>query len=179
MTLIRQGGMICFDEDGERFQLRAAGIAIREGYLLVHRATDEDFWSLPGGRVERNESAAETLTREMIEELQHPAEVGPLLCVIENFFTLAGRRYHEVGFYHRMQPDAGFPFAPNDGVCHRVRDGQSDLEFKWIALTRESLSGARLKPAPLIDVLLSGGDDVRHMVERELVPLPMLKEGGA
>ena len=135
MSLIRQGNMICFDEGDARFQLRAVGIALRDGCLLVHRATYEDLWSLPGGRVERNESAGETLGREMIEELHQPVAVGALLYVIENFFTLGRRRYHELGLYHRMDVPVRFPFAANgraramgerDGLVKVVADARSD-----------------------------------------------------
>lgn len=173
MTVVRQGNMICFDEDDARFQLRAVGIATREGCVLVHRATVEDFWSLPGGRVERDESAGETLEREMLEELQQVAAVGPLVHVIENFFTLGLRRYHELGLYHRVDLSADFPFAADGTIVHRVRDGDMDLEFKWVPLDHASLSAIRLKPASLIDVLLCGPGAAVHFIDREIEPLPM------
>jgi ADP-ribose pyrophosphatase YjhB (NUDIX family) len=173
MTLVRQGNMICFDEDGSRFQMRAAGVAIREGHLLVHRATYEDFWSLPGGRVERDESASETLGREMIEELEQPVTVGPLLHVIESFFTLGGRHYHELGLYHRMDLPAAFPFATDGTIVHRIRDGSADLEFKWVGLDRASLDAVRMKPQSLADALLAGHAAAVHFVDRESVALPL------
>lgn len=174
MSLLRQGNMVCFDEGDARFQLRAVGIAVRYGHLLVHRATYEDFWSLPGGRVERDESAGETLEREMIEELQQPVVVGPLLCVIENFFTLGTRRYHELGLYHRMDVPDAFPFAGDGGIVHRVRDGDSDLEFKWVTLDPAALDAVRLKPASLLHVLLGDVNGRVHFVDREADPLPLV-----
>ena len=39
------------------------------GRILLHRADYEDFWSLPGGRVEMLEDSREALRREMLEEL--------------------------------------------------------------------------------------------------------------
>jgi 8-oxo-dGTP pyrophosphatase MutT (NUDIX family) len=177
MTLARQGNMVCFDEGDSRFQLRAAGIAIRERHLLVHRATVEAFWSLPGGRVERDESAADTLRREMMEELQRTVAVGPLLHVIESFFTLGPRRYHELGLYHRMEVPADFPFSIDGEIIHRIRDGDSDLEFKWVSLDRPSLDAVRLKPASLRDALLHGSGPAVHFIDREPTPLPMLGTG--
>lgn len=172
MTVVRQGNMICFDEGKARFQLRSVGIALREAHLLVHRATTEAFWSLPGGRVERDESAAETLVREMMEELQQPVAIGPLLYVIENFFVLDGRSCHELGLYHRMDVPAGFPFSAAGDIVHRIRDGGSDLEFKWVRLDQLSLRAIRLKPTSLIDALLSSTDALTHLVVRETGPLP-------
>jgi len=164
--------MICFDEGPSRFQMRAVGIAIREGHLLIHRATYEGFWSLPGGRVERDESAGETLEREMIEELEQPVQVGRLLHVIENFFTLGTRRYHELGLYHQMEVPAGFPFAIDGSIVHRVRDGDADLEFIWVKLDRGSLAAVQLRPQSLVEALLNGGVPV-HFVDREDAPLPL------
>jgi 8-oxo-dGTP pyrophosphatase MutT (NUDIX family) len=61
------------------FQMRIAGLAFRDGHVLVHRATHEAFWTFPGGRAEMGETSEETLTREMVEELGVTASVGPLL----------------------------------------------------------------------------------------------------
>jgi ADP-ribose pyrophosphatase YjhB (NUDIX family) len=165
--------MMCFDEGRERFQMRAAGIALRDGHLLVHRAIVEDFWTLPGGRVERGESAGETLAREMVEELGQQVEVGPLVCVVENFFELGSRRYHELGLYHRMDVPGDFPFTADGSICHRVRDGDSDLEFKWVKVEPRALAELPLKPNVLIDHIASGMATLVHIVERDIVPLPL------
>ena len=57
--------MITFEHGDRRFNLRAVGVILdREGQrMLIHRASHEDFWTLPGGRVEMGESAAEALVR--------------------------------------------------------------------------------------------------------------------
>jgi ADP-ribose pyrophosphatase YjhB (NUDIX family) len=142
MTLRR---MICYDEDNRRFQLRAAGIAMRDGKLLIHRGTGDDFWALPGGRVEYGETIVEALGREMLEELGCQVKVERLLFTCETIFALGGKSHHEIGFYHLMQvPD---DFGRGEGICHRVRDGHADLEFKWVDADLSSLSGAPLHPA--------------------------------
>ncbi|MEO6014722.1 MAG: NUDIX domain-containing protein [Devosia sp.] len=170
-----QRQMVCFDEGAARFQMRAAGIALRDGYLLVHRASVEDFWTLPGGRVERGESAGETLAREMVEELGQQVTVGPLVSIVENFFELSGRRYHELGLYHRMDVPDVFPFSVDGSICHRVRDGDSDLEFKWVRAERRELDDLRFKPSALIDHIAAGTGALLHVVEREVEPLPLLQ----
>lgn len=91
------------------FNMRVAGIAFREGHVLVHRATHENFWTFPGGTAEIGESSAETLKREMIEELGCEAEISMLLWTIENFFRFEGRKWHEFGFYYLMHLPPSFP----------------------------------------------------------------------
>ena len=125
-----------------RFNYRIAGLGFR---VLVHRATHEPFWTFPGGRAEIGETSGETLYREMIEELGVEVKVGRLLWVVENFFEFEKRRWHELGFYYLMELPPSFPFAP-DGIVHRVQDGDSDLEFKWVPATRAALEALDIPP---------------------------------
>ncbi len=78
--------MITIEEEGVKFQYRVAGVTMHYGRVLLHRADDEPFWTLPGGRAEMLETAEQTLKREMREELNADVQVGKLLWVIENFF---------------------------------------------------------------------------------------------
>ena len=91
--------MISVLVDGMRFNFRAAAVIVDAGYALLHRASFEDFWSLPGGRVEAGEPSAATVARELAEELGPAcqARVERLLWVIETFFTYEGVRVHELG----------------------------------------------------------------------------------
>jgi hypothetical protein len=64
--------MISFDAGTHRFNLRAAAVIFQGAYVLQHRVDGDDFWSLPGGRVEPGEDAAKTAIREMLEERSEP-----------------------------------------------------------------------------------------------------------
>src|ERR1700754_2554245 len=92
------------------FQMRIAGLAFRDGHVLVHRATHEAFWTFPGGRAEVGETSEETLRREMVEELGVEADVERLLWSVENFFDYEGKRWHEFGLYYLMHLPERFPF---------------------------------------------------------------------
>lgn len=137
--------MIRIDASLRRFNFRIAGLGFRDGYVLVHRATHEDFWTFPGGRAEIGETSVETLKREMIEELGVEVTVGRMLWTMENFFRYEERYYHEIGFYYLMEIPEGFPFHPSD-IVHRLKDGKTDLEFKWVKATKAALTELDIPP---------------------------------
>ena len=139
--------MICYDEGNRRFQVRAAGIALRDGKVLVQRSMADDFWALPGGRVEHGETSTETLIREMMEELGREAVIDRLLFVCETIFAYEGRHYHEIGFYHLMTLPEDFGTA--EGICHRHFEPDSELEFKWLSADADTLAMAPFFPEVL------------------------------
>lgn len=147
MPIAEPRRMICYDEGNRRFQVRAAGIALRDEKVLVHRGMTDDFWSLPGGRVEYGETSTGALRREMMEELGQEAVIERLLFTCETIFGFEGRHYHEIGFYHLMSlPD---DFGTAEGICHRHSEPGSELEFKWISAAADTLAKAPLFPEVL------------------------------
>ncbi|HZC06679.1 MAG TPA: NUDIX domain-containing protein [Ktedonobacterales bacterium] len=71
-----------------RFNFRVAGVWLHEGHVLLQGDSREDFWALPGGRVEMMESAEAALLRELREELAMSEEtrIERLLWVMQSFF---------------------------------------------------------------------------------------------
>jgi len=51
--------MICFDTEHGRFNFRSVAIIIHDAHVLIHRAVADEFWALPGGRVEFFETSGE------------------------------------------------------------------------------------------------------------------------
>lgn len=137
--------MIRIDAAPRRFNFRIAGLGFRDGHVLVHRAVHEDFWSFPGGRAEIGETSVETLKREMAEELGVEVTVGRILWTVENFFRYEAHDYHEIGFYYLMEIPGSFPFHTRE-IVHRLKDGGSDLEFKWVKATRAALTELDIPP---------------------------------
>jgi len=157
--------MIVLDVDRRRFQMRAAAIIRRDGHVLIHRATHEAFWTLPGGRVEFGESSAQTLGREIAEELGVTSRVGALSLLVENFFVYDGWDVHELGFYHEVELTGPFPFVLGE-VCHRVIDGGAELEFEWVPCEAAALRSQGVLPAELIEPLASGAAFC-HLIVRQ------------
>lgn len=94
---------ICLPVESALFNFRVAGVAMHDGKLLLHKTPTDNFWSLPGGRVDLFEFSRETLLREMLEEIGKMVSVGNLLWVVENFFEYNDIKHHEIGFYYQME----------------------------------------------------------------------------
>lgn len=149
-----------------RFQVRVAGLGFRDGYVLVHRAVHETFWTFPGGRAEIGETSQETLRREMMEELGVDVTVGRLLWSVENFFHYEQLDWHELGLYYLMDIPAGFPFDP-ERIVHRIQDGDNDLEFKWARATREALVALDIPPYFIAEEIENLPSTSCHLVWRD------------
>ena len=78
-----------------KLNVRAAGIVIHNGKVLLHKNTNENHYALIGGRVEIGEDSATTLKREIQEEMGKDIEITGYVSTIENFFEAEGSKYHE------------------------------------------------------------------------------------
>jgi ADP-ribose pyrophosphatase YjhB (NUDIX family) len=123
--------VIVHDVGDARFSCRVAGVAYRDDRVLLQRVAGLDFWFLPGGRVEMLESATQALSREIHEELGVLPSVERLLWIVENFFLLDGRRYHELGLYFAIGLP---PTLPTEGEFD-AHDPYQRLIMRWIPLS--------------------------------------------
>jgi 8-oxo-dGTP pyrophosphatase MutT (NUDIX family) len=155
---------IRFNDEGRRFNARVAGLALRDGHLLIHRAVHEPFWTIPGGTAELGEDSRATLVREMQEELGVEVSVGRLVFLVENFFDFEGRAWHEIGWYYLMDLPGGFPFSTDGGIVHEITDGKNRLEFKWVPATRNSLAALPLPPVFLADRIEALPEAPEHII---------------
>lgn len=142
---LTQRTMLSFRTGVERFNFRVAGVAMRDGHVLVCREDEDEFVMLPGGRVEFGEQSRVALAREVDEELRCTGEVGRLLFSAENFFERSGEQFHEIGIYYALNLPATFAF--HSGVCLTTRDEGHDLHFSWIKAEAAELSAVNLLPA--------------------------------
>ncbi len=162
--------MISFDRDGIRFHYRVAGVCIHDGYVLLHRADRDDYWALPGGRCELRESSAATLRREMREELNVTVTVGRLLWVVENFFTLLGRAYHELALLYAIDLPRDHAYHDKTRTHYGIEDQSTDGEpsiliYEWILVA--SLPDVILHPAFLRTALQNLPAAAQHIVQRD------------
>lgn len=87
-----------------------------DAVLLIRRGRPplEGEWSLPGGRIEAGERAADAALRELREETAVEAELTGLLEVVDGVFPEAGRHYVLIDYAARWL--SGEPVAGDDAA---------------------------------------------------------------
>lgn len=163
--VLRHDQMVCFDDGANRFQMRAAGIAIRNGRVLIQNIAGGYGTFLPGGRIEQGEASTETLVREIEEEFGRTVEVGDLLFVIESFYPEKSQLFHEVALYCRIEVPEDFPYHDTD-ICHRCYEGSVEMEYRWVPATPEALAAHTFYPEPLRDRLGVLPTTTVHLLDR-------------
>lgn len=89
-------------------KVKAMGLFVSpDGRFLASSSVDsvkrQPFLRLLGGHVEFGELAADTLRREIQEEIAADCRIGALLEVAENIFVYEGRPGHEIVFIYRAE----------------------------------------------------------------------------
>jgi 8-oxo-dGTP pyrophosphatase MutT (NUDIX family) len=160
--------MVTFDVGGERFVYRVAGVAVIDGRVLVHQFEGEDdFFVLPGGRVDVREPAEEALAREMREELECEVTVGRLLYVLDNLFTHQGIEHHELGLIFEITLPEGSPQASGEPWTGAEDDYGDRLElyFQWKSV--DELATLDIKPSCLRDMLRELPEHPLYVLHRD------------
>ncbi len=122
--------MLTFDRDNLRFNYRSVGVILTENQVLIHKLKSDRFWALPGGRVEFNEPASETIKREMQEELGIDICVERLLWVVENFYEYKGKSTHEIALYFLIAASSDWAFYAETKSFDGIEEG-NHLIFQW------------------------------------------------
>ena len=135
------------------FNYRVAAIVRRKNDYLVCRSKRDNFCYLPGGRVKDGESSLEAVVRELQEELEVVAKVERLAFSVENFFSLRGKRVHELCLYYEV-------VLPGSELLLRVADDDDELLWVNAAETKE----VNLKPDFLRDQLENLPQTLEHVV---------------
>jgi ADP-ribose pyrophosphatase YjhB (NUDIX family) len=157
--------MISFDAGTHQFHYRVAAVILRGRDVLLHQLEGDEFWALPGGRVEAGETASQAIVREFNEELGVAVECGEFLGAAENFFSYAGKPHHELGLYFAATPDPPTPLATAEGPYLGI-EGERPLRFAWF--DRSTLHSIDLRPRFLMDALASEEVRIGHAVQRDV-----------
>lgn len=156
--------MIRFNEGNKIFNYRIVGVAVHEDSVLLHQGEGENFWTFPGGRAEFGETAAQTLRREMKEEIGAEVEVVRLLWFVENFFTYAGGQFHEIALYFLMRFSEVSAHLLQTDSFQGHEEGMK-LTYRWFPRRAEVLTDLPLLPAFLQTALQSLPESTQHVVE--------------
>jgi ADP-ribose pyrophosphatase YjhB (NUDIX family) len=100
-------------------------IPVDEKLLLVKHKAEQDFWVLPGGRVDDQEGIRDALKRELVEELGVAPEIGNLLYV----YQLQRGDTERVEFHFHVINGADYTNATIGDGSHS-EDELADLAFQ-------------------------------------------------
>lgn len=153
--------MITFDLPAVRFSYRVAGIFQHAEHVLLCTVEDVDFWFVPGGRCEAGETSADTIVREMREELDVDMRVERLVWIVENFFAHAGMAHHEIGLYYLMALPLDSPLRDTTATFCGNEQGLR-LTCRWLPF--DQLERRPLYPVFLRTALQHIPATIQHIV---------------
>ena len=113
----------------------ARGVCVQGEKILLCKAKGGATTYLPGGHIEFGETGRQALAREMKEEMNVAATVGPLLGVVENSFMQHGKPHAEINLVYELLFENP-PCAPESA--------EDWISFEWRPLSE--LDSANLLP---------------------------------
>ncbi|GIQ69661.1 DNA mismatch repair protein MutT [Xylanibacillus composti] len=156
--------MISFDvNELQQFNLRVACLIVKDNCVLFQQFNNEDYWFLPGGRVEAMEETSATVDREINEEYGWKVKAKRLVWIVENFFRLQGTDYHELGLYYLVEIEGALNVTDEHFSC---LEGIS--VSRWIpiqAFAQHPIVPAFLKQATDLEQLMFT-NEVKHIINR-------------
>ncbi len=164
---------ILFDCEKARFSYRIGAVITDGDRVLLQCPPGTRDYAFPGGHVSFGETAADTLRREIREELHAEAVIGEMLAVGEVFYPWgrlpdgSKRACHQVCLYFRAQVDRSA--LPAGDVFHGYDDlggERFDLDFCWVPI--RDLATILTYPPQIAEHLLRGAEGVCHFIYEEL-----------
>lgn len=156
---------IKINTETESFKFRVGGIVIVDNKVLGVQICKNGFYCLPGGHVEIGTDTKEATLRELEEEIGAKFEINELLCIIESFFTRKDlKKFHELGFYYTANP-IGEIRLEDYTVIEHDKDGEVQLDFKWIPL--DEIDNYDFRPAQLKEILKNKNLEFNHIITRD------------
>lgn len=164
---------ILFNHGNARFSYRISAIPVHNGRVLVQCPVGTQEYAFVGGHVAFGETAADTLRREIREELHTDAVIGQLIAVGEVYIDWgrcpdgSPRHCHQIGLYFLSDVDVSqLPEGESFYGWDDVGGERYDLMYHWLPL--EQLRSLTVYPPEVAAHLLNGAPDVLHFTYSEL-----------
>lgn len=149
-----ESGDLAIKIDSYKLNIRAAGVIIHNGKILLHKGETANHYALLGGHVRIGENSQDTVKREIQEELGKEIEITGYISTIENFFELKGIKYHEIMFVYKAE----FCNEEDKKIEYTMKNMEggieSDIHYEWIKI--DELEKYPLKPQKIINAIKNG-----------------------
>ena len=144
-----------------KFNYRAGLLITKDNKVLVECNPDYDFVTIPGGRVKTKESSIDALIRELEEEMHITIskEEVRFKSVIENFFELDNKDYHELFFLYKLNVEDKDDRFKEDMINY---DSEKSY-YKWV--DRDKLDEVNLLPKPIRNI--STNDEFESIIVKD------------
>lgn len=144
-----------------KFNYRAGLLITKNNKVLVECNPDYDFVTIPGGRVKTKESSIDALIRELEEEMHITIskEEVRFKSVIENFFELDNKDYHELFFLYKLNVEDKDDRFKEDMINY---DSEKSY-YKWV--DKDKLDEVNLLPKPIRNI--STNDEFESIIVKD------------
>jgi ADP-ribose pyrophosphatase YjhB (NUDIX family) len=121
------------------------------------------FWSLPGGRCDLNEDSKTAIIRECKEELAETVNPKRLLAVVENFFTFADEKTHELLYVYEVGLNKDSKLLLKDEFY--ADEAGKPMLCKWVKL--KDIKEYDVRPVVLYDLLQKPSSEIKHIIYKD------------
>lgn len=133
----------------DKIHITARAVVIENGHILLIKTTDlpTNFYFMPGGHIEHNETAEAAILRELLEETGSKAKLTRMVGLLEYIFEPGHSSIchnHEYGLYFEAQLD-DIKFG------QPLPQLEPKAELVWMKL--EELKNIDFRPEPLVELL--------------------------
>lgn len=149
----------------KRFKFRVGGIVENKGKYLIVKMNENQFYCFPGGHVELFEDTKTAVVRELKEELYFDINVGNLVAINENFYSLREDDFHELCFYYYVRPTDENIIMEDKQIIEQDKFGDVIHRYKWVA--KEELLSLDVKPKQIVDYVVNNRT-LNHFITKEI-----------
>lgn len=145
---------------------RVSAVIKKGDKILVHHTIGSEHFTLPGGRVKEGESSIEAIKREIKEELNIETEYIRAVSIIENFFEMKGKQYHEILMTHELKFKEEEIYNKESYEPAEI-DKKDKLEFFWIKV--KDIEQMNFVPNAMKEILKNESNEFVHIINDDRI----------
>ena len=134
--------------NNEVLNIRAGIILETINGFIFERQIHEKFYFVVGGRVTIGESSENAIKRELKEELGIILENVKLKAIVENFFVMENKKFHEICFYYKEKIDLNVNLPKN-----------------FFAFSKDKIHSLNILPTFISDLIHSETNEIIHIIQ--------------